>query len=297
MARNHLFTQRIWKAPAVRWVRHAASPRRVYRYLSAAQRCLPDYIIVGAQKAGTTSLWAYLSEHPLVAAPITKEVSFFDVNFHRGINWYRMHFPHRERGHASLAATGQIATGESTPYYMFHPLVPERIAATLPSVKIIILLRDPVDRAFSHYQLKIKRRHETLTFEEAIDAEAGRLAGEHEKILDNPPYYSRAHDRFSYLARGLYLEQILRWQQLFPPDQLLILESGDLFRRTSEVFERTLDFLGIPPGQPRQFGNRYPGNYKEKMSPAMQRKLAEYFSPHNERLYAHLGVRFNWKSN
>ncbi len=294
MARNHLFTQRVWQAPAVRRLRHLVSVRRTYRYLSATSRRLPDFLIAGTAKGGTTSLWWYVSEHPQVDPPMTKEVAFFDVNYHRGMNWYRMHFPLAAHAGADRDADGQRFTGEATPYYMFHPLAPARVAATLPQVKVILLLRNPVDRAFSHYQLKIKRRQEPLSFEDAIDAEAGRLAGEHERIASDPRYYSERHDRYSYLARGLYLEQILRWQQQFPPSQLLILESGELFHRTDEVYARVLEFLDLPHWQPPHFGNRYPGKYREKMSDATRRRLVEYFAPHNERLYAHLGVRFDW---
>jgi hypothetical protein len=294
MARNHVFTRKIWQAPVVRKVRHAVSIPRIYRHLSAGQRRLPDFIIAGAAKAGTTSLWWYLVEHPHVIPPMKKEVCYFDVNFHRGINWYRMHFPLDRTARSVVGPQHGALTGESSPYYMFHPLAPARIAATLPDVKIIMLLRNPVDRAFSHYQLKVKRRHETLSFDEAIEAETERLAGEHEKIVNNPRYYSAAHDRSSYLARGLYLEQIQRWQQYFPRKRLLVLESGEFFRQTADVYQRVLDYLGLPPWKPEQFGNRYPGKYSEKLLPDTLCRLIEYFAPHNEQLYAYLGTRFNW---
>jgi hypothetical protein len=293
MARNHLFTQRIWQAPAVRRLRHLISAPRIYRYLSASHRCLPDFIIAGAQKSGTTSLWAYLCEHPDVVPPITKEMSFFDVNFHRGIDWYRAHFPLQSATRESGCGIRQL-TGESSAYYMFHPLAPERIAASLPGAKVIVLLRNPVSRAFSHYQLKLRRRQETLTFEQAIAAEPERLAGEHEKIVADPNYYSVAHDRYSYLARGVYIDQVRRWQQHLPPSRLLILESGEFFKNTADVFARVLDFLGLRRWQPDRYGNRFPGKYTDKMRDATRRQLVDYFAPHNERLYAHLGTRFNW---
>jgi len=294
MARNHLFTQRFWQAPAVRKVRHSISVPRVYRYLTARRRRLPDFIIVGAQKSGTTSLWAYFCEHPDVAPPITKEMSFFDVNFHRGMDWYRMHFPLQCAARRRNRPTRRILTGESSAYYIFHPLAPARIAQTLPEVKIILLLRNPVSRAFSHYQLKLRRRQETLSFDDAVDAEAERLAGEDEKILNDPRYYSAAHDRYSYLARGVYVDQIRRWQQYFPPSRLLILESGEFFDRTGDVFARALDFLGMRRWEPAQYGNRFPGRYSETMSDATRCRLTEYFAPHNERLYTRLGTRFGW---
>jgi hypothetical protein len=296
MARNHLFTQRVWQSPPVRTVRHMMSPSRMYRFATASRRCLPHFVIAGAQKSGTTSLWAYLCEHPEVTPPISKEMSFFDLNFHRGLHWYRMHFPLESAMLPTKSSQRRLMTGESSAYYMFHPLSPGRIAATLPDVRIILLLRNPVNRAFSHYQLKLRRRQETLSFEQAIDAEAGRLAGEHEKLLANPGYYSEAHDRYSYLARGIYVDQIRRWQHHIPANRLLILESGEFFRNTSAVFARVLDFLGLRRWEPVEYGNRFPGNYREKMSETTRRKLADYFAPHNERLYTHLGVRFDWEA-
>lgn len=289
MGRNSVFTQKVWKAPAVRRVRHMLSAKRVYRYVTARQRRLPNYVIVGAAKAGTTSLWAYLKEHPQVEAPITKEIAYFDVNYHRGIDWYRMHFPlaSKDAGHSTQ-------TGEATPYYLYHPHAPRRMAQIVPRAKIVMLLRNPVDRAFSHYQLKIKRRQEPLSFDEAIAAETERLAGEVEKLLRDDRYYSTAHDRYSYLDRGRYAEQIERWQKFFPAEQILILEASDLFKRTAETYAQVLDFLGLPRWQPAQFGNRYPGEYHEKMCATTRAQLVEYFAPHNERLYQLLGKRFDW---
>ena len=293
MARNHLATV-IWHTPAIANLRHAVSLNRVLRYVSARRRRLPDYIIAGAQKSGTTSLSAYLSEHPNVAPPITKEVNYFDRNYHRGMQWYRLHFPLARANESAQAASTQTLTGEATPNYMFHRLAPERIARALPKVKVILLMRNPVDRAFSHYQHKQKRRQETRSFEEAIDAETERLERDYKQIIANPEYYSRMDDRYTYLARGLYFDQILEWQVFFPSDELLIIESGKLFKRTHVVFKRVSEFLGLPPWQPAEFGNRYPGKYREKMLDATRRALVEYFAPHNDRLYAHLGTRFDW---
>jgi Sulfotransferase domain len=293
VARNHFLTS-IWHSPAVTNLRHAASPNRLLRYVGARNRRLPDYIIAGAQKSGTTSLWAYLCEHPNVDPPIEKEVNFFDRNYDRGMNWYRMHFPTGRAGDSSEAASARAITGEATPNYMFQQRALERIAEALPGVKVILLLRNPVDRAFSHYQLKLKRRQETRSFEEAIDAETERLETDHERIIADPDYYARMHDRYTYLARGLYADQIARCRRFFRPERLLILESGKFFKDTAQVFERVCDFLALPRWQPREFGNRYPGRYRERMGDATRRRLVAYFAPHNARLYAQLGTRFDW---
>jgi hypothetical protein len=285
-------TQNLWQSSRVSHFRHMFSVNRVYRYLTAEKRRWPDFIIAGAQKSGTTSLYRYLEAHPNMAPPMMKEMAFFDGNYARGTQWYRLHFP--LRASSGVAAGEKTFTGESTAYYLFHPLAAERIAETLPHTKILVVLRNPVDRAFSHYQHKFRRCQETLSFEEAIDAEAGRLAGEEEKIRTVAGYRSRSHALYSYLARGIYVDQIRRWQQHFPPNRLLILESSDLFKRPAETYEQVLDFLGVPQWQPKDFGQHFAGGYKAKMGDEMRRKLVSYFAPHNQRLYDHLGKRFDW---
>jgi hypothetical protein len=294
MARNHLFTAKLWQNPRIRRLRHGLSVSRLLRRISANDRRLPDYIIVGAQKSGTTWLWAYLCEHPRIEPALTKELHFFDNNHHRGAAWYRMHFPLKRSHDVLNEKTQQSLTGESSAYYMFHPLAPQRLAELVPRAKLIFLLRNPVDRAFSHFQLKLRRRQESLSFEDAIDAEADRVAGEEQKIVQNLSYHSQAHDWFSYLARGRYAEQLRRWQQHFPAEQILIIESGALFEQTNEVYQRVLRFLNLPNWQPPHFGNRFPGKYRDRMNDATRRSLTEYFSPFNEQLYQLLGVRFAW---
>ncbi|MBW8883986.1 MAG: sulfotransferase domain-containing protein [Planctomycetia bacterium] len=294
MARNHVLTAKVWHLPQVRWFRQSLSVSRMYRNLSAHRRRLPDYLIVGAQKSGTTSLWEYLNEHPNVSAACCKEVNFFDSYYQRGTAWYRSHFSLQSDPSDSASCSRTTLTGESCANYMFHPLAPQRAVQTLPDAKVIFLLRNPVDRAYSHYQLKLRRRQEMLSFEDAIAAEAERLAGEEEKIIHDPQYDSPTYNWYSYLARGRYVDQIIRWQQHFPPEQILILESGEFFKRTADVYQRVLDFLNLPRWQPADFGNRFPGKYGEKMAAQTRRRLLDYFAPHNERLYAHLGTRFNW---
>lgn len=288
MAKNTAFT-RFWHRKSIRNARQFFSPRLWYRRATASRRRLPDFLVAGAQKTGTTSLWEYLSEHPRVRSPMRKEMSFFDNNFSRGIRWYQMHFPISRPD-----LNGMTACGESTAYYMFHPCAPRRIAESLPGVRIVLLLRNPADRAFSHYQLNVRRGNETLSFEDALQAEPERLAGEHERLLADPNYYSFEHERHSYLARGRYVEQLVAWRALFPPERLLILESGDFFRNTGEVFDRVVDFLGLPRWRPAEFGNRFPGEYKEKMNDATRAWLLDYFRPHNAKLYDLLGRSFSW---
>ena len=290
---NHPFT-RLWHSSAVRNVRHLFSAKRWYRFATASERQLPNFIVAGAQKSGTTSLFAYLCEHPQVCPPMTKEIGFFDNQFQRGLRWYRSHFPLPCEYKPQADRSRPLATGESTAYYMLHPHAPRRIAETLPNAKIILLLRNPVERAYSHYQLNVRRGKEHLSFEAAVEAEAGRLHGERRRVQMFERYNSFEYEKHSYLTRGRYAEQIEVWQQYFDASQLLILESGKFFSDTANIFDRVLQFLDLPSWQPECFGNRFPGRYTDQITESMRQRLIRYFAPHNERLYQLLGTHFDW---
>ena len=202
----------------------------------------PDFIIIGTQKGGTTSLYNYLIQHPQIAPATQKEVHYFDLNFHKSPDWYYAQFPQPQNGSHKI-------TGEASPYYIFHPQVPGRIYDLCPQVKIIALLRNPVERAISHYYYYIKIQYETLSLEEAIASEPERLKGEIEKLLANPNYYSYQHQHYSYLSRGIYADQLPAWMKLFPKSQISIIKSEDLYSNPSEIFNTVLEFLELPPHQ------------------------------------------------
>jgi hypothetical protein len=289
MEKNHPLT-RIWHSARVRQTRRLASPRLWYRYLTGSLRTLPDFIIAGAQKAGTTSLFGYLEGHPQCGTPLTKEVHYFDKNFQRGETWYRMNFPM----HGQLRSSGR-QTFESSPYYMCEPRVPARVAALMPSVKLIFLVRNPVSRAYSHFQHNVLRRRESLTFEEALEAETERLAGEEDRLLADPNYQSMPHQHYSYLLRGRYAEQLLNWRKHFSADQMLVLEAERMFRQPAEVFAEVLEFLGLDSWAPQSFENLNSGRYKQPMSPVTKARLEAYFAPLNQQLYDLLGWQTSWE--
>jgi len=178
----------------------------------------PQFIILGVQKGGTNSLYHYLCQHPQIVAATKKEIHFFSLNYAQGLDWYKSQF--------SPEADGKyLLTGEGSPYYLFHPLVPQRLYESFPETRLIVLLRNPVDRAISHYYWQVKLGYESLSLEDAIHTEPQRLAGELEKISENPTYYSFHHQHYSYLSRGMYAEQLQRWMKLFPLKQFLIIRS------------------------------------------------------------------------
>lgn len=260
------------------------SGEHALRRASAGERPLPDFLVIGAQKAGTTSLLEYLCEHPAVLPPVRKEVHFLDHEFERGPAWYRAHFPRRRPG---------ALTGEATPYYLFHPLAARRAAAVVPGAKLIVLLRDPVDRAFSHHNHELALGFESLGFEDAIAAEPHRLAGEEERILADPRYRSFAHQHHSYLARGEYARQLERWLECFGRDRLLVLSAEDLFADPRATVLRTQEFLGLEPREPVDVSARNARSYAP-IDPALRGWLAARFAAGNERLYELVGRDFGW---
>ena len=257
-------------------------------------RTLPDFIIIGAQRSGTTSLYRYLISHPEIRSASRKEVHFFDVNFWRGQNWYRAHFPFDVS--SSMLGKGERSwiTGEASPYYIFHPLAAERTANVLPEVKLIALLRNPIDCTCSHYYHNVRRGYEHLSFREAIEIEAERLRGEKDEILKDGNYQSDTFAVFSYLTRGHYAHQLREWLRYYSRSQILILKSEDFFADPRAGLEQVFNFLNLPCWYPndykQHFAFKYPG-----IDPALRKRLVTYFEPYNQDLYDLLGLNFAWK--
>jgi sulfotransferase family protein len=265
--------------------------------LTAGARPLPDFLIIGAQRSGTTSLARYLAELPAVRTMASiKGAHYFDKNYHRGLDWYRGHFPSSAYRAWVKRRTGfDLVTGEGSPYYLLHPHVPARVAAVMPSVKIIAMLRDPIERAYSGYQHEYGRGFETLGFEEAIEAEPRRLAGERERMLADPAYHSFSFQHHSYLTRGLYLDQLLQWRERFPREQMLILGAEEFFAEPARVFGEVLDFLQLPKWSLPRYEQHNARSYAP-MSPEMRARLEDFFREPNRRLFDYLGRSFAWSS-
>jgi hypothetical protein len=249
----------------------------------------PDFLIIGAQKAGTSSLYAHLIKHPTVRSPGKKECHFFDRWYHRGERWYLAQFPtHAVPGRAPFQ------TGEATPEYLYHPLAPERAHRLMPDVRLIVLLRDPVARAYSSYQHQRANGREDLSFADAIRAEPQRLQAEAERKARDPSYRGLGQLYYSYLARGRYLEQIRRWLEFYPRTQILIQQAEPFFQNPAAVVNSVTRFLGIadlslpsyPPKNTREYTT---------MDPHIRAKLYEYFGPFNEELFDFLGHPYDWQ--
>lgn len=262
--------------------------RADYRELTGPLRGLPSLLILGAQRSGSTSLFNYLVQHPDVLPPLGKEIHYFDLHYQRGLNWYRGRFPYAHR------LRGGTLTLDASPYYLLHPLAPERAARLLPGAKLVALLRNPVERALSHYQHEVRGGRESLPFERAIEQEAERLSGEEERLRSDPTYYSFNHHRYSYVRRGRYLEQLRRWVEHFPRSQLLVLQSERLFADPVGATATVHEFLGVRPHRLEHYKPFLHGAYDREMPAGVRTRLVEYFEPHNRELYDWLGKEFDW---
>lgn len=277
-------------------LKHAIRARQRRVGVSTARlRLLPDYLIIGAQRSGTTSLYKYLAQHPAVGpAFLGKGAHFFDTNYSKDLDWYRAHFPTRMyKRYVKLRHGLDLVTGEGSPYYLAHPHAPFRIAETLPNVKLVALLRDPVERAHSHHAHEVARGFEHLSFDEAIEREPERVAGELERMRADPSYNSFNYQHYTYLTRGLYFDQLQVWYSLFPSDQILVMKSEDFFSDPDRSYRTVLEFLGVPPRSLPSYDAFNPRTYGT-MSDATRRRLVEYFAEPNQRLYEFLGVDFGW---
>lgn len=264
------------------------------RYLTSPLRVLPDFVIIGAKKCATTTLYSYLTQHPCVAPAFRKEIYYFNACWGKGRAWYRAFFPTvLEREAARRIARRPFLTGEATPDYLFHHHSPRRLAATIPGARLIAILRDPVDRAYSFYHHNLRAGLETLSFEEAIDREEARLAGERERLEADEAYFSFAHEHHSYLTRGVYVDQLEHWTRFFPRSQLLVLSTARLYEAPARTLRETLQFLGLPYREPRAFEKLNAVPYAP-MSGETRARLRSWFDPHNRRLYEFLGNDLGW---
>lgn len=238
---------------------------------------LPDAIIIGAQRSGTTSLYNWLMGQPGVwdSKEPKREIGYycFDHNFSQGREWYAANFATAPRDQAII---------EKSPVYLDHPLTPVRIKRSGHQAKFIVLLRNPVDRAYSHYwKAKAKCFDSSPTFEEALENSAYLI----EEQGDSGSYYLSARHVLSYIERGMYSRHLWAWFGRFPRDRFLILRSEDVFAHPKDAIKEACAFIGVaysPPKKLRRFQRlQYP-----PMAPDTRQMLELEFAPHNAALAA-----------
>lgn len=251
--------------------------------LTARFRKLPDFLIIGVAKGGTSSLFSYLEQHPDMQLSREQEIHFFASFYERGINYYRSFFPFKN---------SEKLTGESSPYYFLHPQVPARVKKDLPHAKIILLLRDPVKRAYSNYNM-VKGVDWVDSFEEAVQIEKDRITPHHEKMKVDPSYKNQHHQTFSYVTRGFYYSQLQNWLEHYDLSEMLILKSEDMFENPKSTLAKVYHFLGVEevfPEDLRPRNNRvYNGLSNEDYD-----KYKQLYTEDANKLSALLGDQFKW---
>jgi hypothetical protein len=259
------------------------------REASAGQRALPAFLLIGAQKGGTTSLFHYLGQHPAFVPAYEKEVNFFAAHYGRGEAWYRANFPLQATlDRVSERLDEGAMTGDATTWYLDHPLAPARAAALLPDAKIVALLRDPVRRAVSHYHHAVAYGLEDApTFEEALALEPQRLALE-------GSFAGPHHRHRSYRARGCYAEQLERWFSAFPREQVLVLGAHELRSNSRATLDRVCAFVGLTPIQGAVNFTRHNSRRYAPQPASVIDALRGFYEPHNARLFSLLGREFPW---
>lgn len=260
--------------------------------MSTPPRMLPNFIIIGGRRCGTRSLYCYLKDHPNIASPLKKEVHFFDTKFDKGANWYKAHFPSIiYKNYFEKTNTKKLLTFEATPYFLSHPLSPKRIAKLIPKVKLIVLLRNPIDRAFSDWK---HLGTETFSFNDAIQKENERLEGEEEKLISNPNYISIPHWRMAFKYQGLYNKFLKNWFKHFSQEQFLIIKSEDFFQNPESIMKQIYEFLELEPHKLQKYEQYNATDEAQKMDPIIRKKLEKFFEPHNKILYEMLSTNFEW---
>ncbi|WP_204013042.1 sulfotransferase [Sphaerimonospora thailandensis] len=269
---------------------------RAYGMATAWTRPDPDFLLIGAKRGGSTSLYYALLEHPniiplfpsadlLPKANHTKGVHFFDSNYQRGMRWYRSYLPSKAaRSRAARRAGGPVITGEGSPYYLYHPLAAQRAARDVPDARILLILRDPVERTFSHYRERVRAGAEQLSFEDALAAEAERTAGEEQRLISDPAYYSYAHEQQSYMAQSEYDLALRRWFDHFPADRFHVVSSEEFYRDQQRVCDEVAAFLGLPHAPLPDAGKVWNPAPQAEFATSIRHRLIEHFAPHNAAL-------------
>ncbi len=291
-----------WKRWVPRRYQQVVIESRVaWRRETDASRPLPDFLIIGAQRSGTSSLYKYLEQHPSVLASLRKETEYLSARWCKGEAWYRAHFPSRARRALETRLRGRVPMSfEASPNYVFHPRAPARASGLLPDAKLVVLLRNPVERAFSHYQHEVRAGREPLSFEAALEREPDRLAGQEERVAADASFRSLAWERFSYVSRGHYADQLERWLQFYPRERILVVPSEELYADPATTYRGLLVFLGLPDWVPAAFRNYSygasagPRSASSELSAPTRAWLAKQFAGPNERLYSLLEQDFGW---
>lgn len=271
------------------WVRNGGREAALWwGQRTADSRPLPDFLVIGGQRCGTTSLFRALMGHPQIRRPIMhKGVNYFDINYWRGEDWYRAHFGKRE--------SADVRIFDSSGYYLWHPMAAERIARDLPGVRVVAMVRDPVERAYSAYKHELARGFEwEKSFGQALALEDARLEGEVDKLKADPHYYSFNHRHHAYRHRGEYAVQLAPYIAGLGRDHVHIMQSEAFFEEPEKEFAKLTDFLQISDTMPDSF-DRYNARPGAGLDDEVRSELRAHYDSHDEALAELLGETPRWR--
>ena len=254
-------------------------------------RVLPDFIIIGSMKCGTTSLYYDICEHPCASPAAYDEIGFFDSNFHLGLNWYRSMFPTKRRIEDIRRKEGVAITGEDTPFYFWNPVAAKRIQKLLPNIKLVAILRNPIDRAYSEYQDLVSSESNSPSFETFIENEINTRRKDSSLITEEN--FEIFNQKNSYLLKGIYVDQLKIWAGLFPKEQIFTLSTENLNSEPITALESVFQYLNLPDYKIKNIQRQKQKKYVP-MNSQTRKILIEFFKPHNERLFKFIGKKFDW---
>ena len=254
-------------------------------------RVLPDFIIIGSMKCGTTSLYYDICEHPCASPAAYDEIGFFDSNFHLGLNWYRSMFPTKRRIEDIRRKEGVAITGEDTPFYFWNPVAAKRIQKLLPNIKLITILRNPIDRAYSEYQDLVSSESNSPSFETFIENEINTRRKDSSLITEEN--FEIFNQKNSYLLKGIYVDQLKIWAGLFPKEQIFTLSTENLNSEPITALESVFQYLNLPDYKIKNIQRQKQKKYVP-MNSQTRKILVAFFKPHNERLFKFIGKKFDW---
>ena len=269
---------------------HQLLKRHIFA-LTGSIRVLPDFLVIGAKRCGTTSLFYHLPEHPCISKSPYDNMGFFNENFHLGVNWYRSFFPTTFTRNKIKSKFGNFLSFDVTTRYMEEESTANNVYQTKPNMKIIVILRNPIDRAYSQYHLNVREKVERRSFEDVIKEDMDRLDKESSEHHEIKPKFSAEEN--NYLKKGLYALQLRHWLKIFPRENILIISTEEFESNQQIIYNKIFKFLNISQFEVKNTEKMEKGNYPP-MKSETRNLLLDYFRPYNRELFELINMEFYW---
>jgi len=274
-----------------RIVYHQLLKRNIFA-LTGSIRVLPDFLVIGAKRCGTTSLFYHLPEHPCISKSPHDNMGFFNDNFHLGVNWYKSFFPTIFTRNKIKSEFGNFLAFDVTTTYMEEESTANNVYQIKPNMKIIVILRNPVDRAYSQYHLNLREKAEKRSFEDAMEENMNELNKESHERYEIKPKFSVEEN--NYLKKSLYAQQLRHWLNIFPMESMLILSTEEFESKQQVIYNKIFEFLNISQFEVKNTEKMEKGSYPQ-MKSETRSLLLDYFRSHNNELFKLINKKFDWE--